>query len=181
MAIGERAAALQAYERALQIEPTNDQVKFALRQARVAALKQGQAAKASSTAHDSACMSSMEAKEKGNRAFGKKSFAEAAGYYSLGIALAHREDSPVVETKVLRSNRSGAYLGMGYHRLAAEEARRCIALDPAWAKGYSRLGAALLEKGDWEAALSAFEDGLAIDPGNAALQDGLRKAALHST
>jgi len=163
-----------------RIEPENSQVKFALRQARVLAFKQGQAAAACIT--KSPPPTAAAVKDKGNASFGGKSFAEAAGYYSLALELLKegtRDDSTSVT--VLRSNRSGAYLGLGFPLLALEDAKRCVVLDPSWVKGYSRLGAAQAATGDWEAAVATYEEGLELEPGHVGLQQGLAEAAKLST
>ena len=113
-------------------------------------------------------------KRAGNKAFGQQAYAAAAAHYSCAISIGGDDAK-------LRSNRSGAFLGMKEADLAVEDAQRCVQLDSSWGKGYSRLGAALLERGDWEAALAAYEDGLEVEPGNLALQEGVKKAAARSS
>jgi stress-induced-phosphoprotein 1 len=67
------------------------------------------------------------------------------------------------------------------HQEAEADARWCVELAPRWAKGYSRLGAAIAgdPEGRWEDAVAAFEDGLEIEPDNRSLQEGLKAAVPH--
>jgi heat shock protein 1/8 len=116
----------------------------------------------------------MEAfKTAGNVAFAKGDFAGAAT--AFGDAIAMEETN-----HILYSNRSGAYLGAGLIDNAIADAEMCIKLAPTWGKGYSRLGQALLGKHaaspDQEvatAAVAAFAKGVAADPTNSTLLDGL--------
>jgi stress-induced-phosphoprotein 1 len=73
------------------------------------------------------------------------------------------------------SNRSAAYLSMGDANNALEDARSCIALNPEFAKGYSRKGAALHTLKRYNDATAAYEEGLAKFPGDAGLQKGLEQ------
>lgn len=85
---------------------------------------------------------------------------------------------------VYHSNRSAAYLAKGDPQLALEDAERCIQANPAWAKGYSRRGAALHALKRFSDAVAAYKNGLALDPANASLRAAVkaveadRKAAL---
>jgi len=77
---------------------------------------------------------------------------------------------------VFFSNRSAAHLSKGDVEEALQDAEACIKLSPAWAKGYGRKGAALHAMEMYDEAVQAFEEGLAVDPSNAALTDGMREA-----
>uniref|UniRef100_A0A8R7TKV3 STI1 domain-containing protein n=1 Tax=Triticum urartu TaxID=4572 RepID=A0A8R7TKV3_TRIUA len=114
-------------------------------------------------------MAADEAKAKGNAAFSAGRFEEAAGHFGDAIALAP-------DNHVLFSNRSAAYASLHRYKEALADAERTVALRPDWAKGYSRLGAARLGSGDAAGAVEAYEKGLALDPSNAALKDGLAQA-----
>lgn len=59
---------------------------------------------------------------------------------------------------------------------ALEDAEACIAANPSWAKGFSRKGAALHKLQRLTEAVAAYEEGLKIDPANAALKSGLEDA-----
>ena len=49
-------------------------------------------------------------------------------------------------------------------RVASKLTRVHEELAPAWPRGYQRMGVALLEIGEFEAAYSVLESGLALDP-----------------
>lgn len=68
---------------------------------------------------------------------------------------------------ILFSNRSGAYLAMGNAEDAAADARECVKISPTWAKGFGRLGAALVAQSQFSEAVKAYAQGLAQDAGNA--------------
>jgi hypothetical protein len=58
-------------------------------------------------------------------------------------------------------------------RPCAQDAERCIAMQPKWSKGYSRLGLAKFKSGDLAGAMKAYSAGLALDAGNTQIADGL--------
>uniref|UniRef100_A0ACD5ZGZ8 Uncharacterized protein n=1 Tax=Avena sativa TaxID=4498 RepID=A0ACD5ZGZ8_AVESA len=107
-----------------------------------------------------------EAKAKGNAAFSAGRFEEAAGHFSDAIALAPGNH-------VLYSNRSAALASIHRYSDALADAKKTVELKPDWAKGYSRLGAAHLGLGDAASSIAAYEKGLALDPSNQGLKDGL--------
>ena len=55
----------------------------------------------------------------------------------------------------------------------AEDARSAVRLSPGYAKGWSRLGAALISLGQLAEAEAALEKSLALEPGNRLVQDNL--------
>ena len=57
---------------------------------------------------------------------------------------------------------------------ALADAKRCVELDPKWAKGYVRLGAAYYSAGELRKSYKAYEDGLKLDSNNAQLTDGMK-------
>ena len=57
------------------------------------------------------------------------------------------------------SNRSAAYLSKGDASNALQDAEQCITINPSWAKGYSRKGAALHALKQYDDALAAYEEG----------------------
>ena len=46
-------------------------------------------------------------------------------------------------------------------------------MQPKWSKGYSRLGLAKFKAGDLAGAIKAYSSGLAVDPSNTQIADGL--------
>ena len=53
------------------------------------------------------------------------------------------------EDPIYYSNRSASYHALKRYREASEDARRVVAMDPKWVKGWSRLAAALFAMGEW--------------------------------
>lgn len=80
------------------------------------------------------------------------------------------------ENHILYSNRSAAYCADEKYAKALEDANKTTELKPDWAKGWSRKGAALHGKGDYDGAVEAYEKGLSIDPANDACKSGKKEA-----
>lgn len=110
-----------------------------------------------------------ELKDEGNEKFKAGDFLGALALFSDAI-----ECDP--KDHVLYSNRSGTNLKLLRTRDAVSDAERCTALKPDWAKGWSRLGAALLADKQAMAAVGAYRTGLKLDPTNEALVQGLAQA-----
>jgi stress-induced-phosphoprotein 1 len=71
------------------------------------------------------------------------------------------------------SNRSAAYLKKGDANNALEDANSCIGLNPQFAKGYSRKGAALHALKRYNDSIAAYKEGLEKFPSDAGLKKGL--------
>lgn len=93
-------------------------------------------------------------KAKADAAFRAGAAAEAAALYGQALA-AGDSDKPFI----LHANRSAALLKTGDVAGAAADALACVRLDASYTKGFYRLGAALLNAGWLQEALSAFEAG----------------------
>ena len=63
---------------------------------------------------------------------GQKLYDSAVDQYTRAIKL---DRNPVYY-----SNRAAAWSGLGEHEKAVEDAERALAIDPKFARGYSRLG-----------------------------------------
>jgi heat shock protein 1/8 len=109
---------------------------------------------------------SADAKNRGNTAFAAKDFPVALEAFTEALAL-----DPT--NHVFFSNRSATYLQSAKVKEAVADAKKCITLKPDWGKGYSRLGAALFYRKDYDQAEDAYTKGIAVDPENAQLQQGL--------
>jgi len=105
-------------------------------------------------------------KAKGNAAFSAKKYEEAIGYFTEAIAL-----EPT--NHVFYSNRSACYSANQQYEKALEDGNKIVEVKVDWAKGYSRKGAALQGLGRIDEAIETFEQGLQIDPSNAALKKAL--------
>ena len=116
-----------------------------------------------------------ELKARGNAAFQAQRHCQALGLYAHAIHVATHANAAATpgELAILLSNRSASCLALGATSEALQDAKRCLSTDPSFVKGYLRLGRSLLQAGDWEAALDAFNEGLALAPADAALQAAL--------
>jgi L1 cell adhesion molecule like protein len=113
-------------------------------------------------------------KDAGNAAFSKGEFVAATEAYTAALGADGTNH-------VLWSNRSASYLGAGKTREALRDARVCVRVKPDFAKGYSRLGAALFAVGAYAEAVAAYVRGLAVDPSNTQLTQGLLQAQKAAT
>eukprot|EP01052_Picozoa_sp_SAG31_P011992 SAG31_NODE_691_length_12779_cov_19.035095_7_plen_112_part_00 len=94
---------------------------------------------------------------RGNEAFNAGLFQEAVGFYTEALAADKNNHE-------LLSNRSGAHYQKGDFKAALGDARTCVSLEPSYAKGYSRLGHALLKLDRYTESVEAFNKGLSLDP-----------------
>ncbi|KAK0547601.1 Hsp90 cochaperone [Tilletia horrida] len=117
-------------------------------------------------------MSVAEHKAKGNAAFAAKDWDGAIQAYTAAIEAV--QDPAADAAHILYSNRSAAYAGLRSYSKALEDAEECIKINPQFAKGYSRKGAALHGGGELEEAVDAYEEGLKIAPTDAGLKKGLQ-------
>jgi len=108
-------------------------------------------------------------KTEGNELFTAGNFVGALAKFSEAIAL-----DP--QNHVLYSNRSGANLKLLRTRDAVADAEKCTSLKSDWAKGWSRLGTALLADKQAMASVGAYRTGLKLEPSNDALLQGLALA-----
>uniref|UniRef100_A0A7R9XLY5 STI1 domain-containing protein n=1 Tax=Polyblepharides amylifera TaxID=1486889 RepID=A0A7R9XLY5_9CHLO len=113
-------------------------------------------------------MSADELKSKGNAAFSAGRFEEAIEHFSAAIELD-------ASNHVLFSNRSAAQASLKNFQAALDDAKKTTSLKPDWPKGFSRLGAAFYGLGELDKSVSAYNEGLAIDPENAQLVSGLQE------
>ena len=108
-------------------------------------------------------------KAEGNAALERGDVRHAEELYSAAIALAPEAKN----AHIYFSNRAMARMKLNDAAGSAEDARAATRLSPAYAKGWSRLGAALQQLGSLEEAESAFERCLALDPGSALAKENL--------
>ena len=108
----------------------------------------------------------LQFKAKGNAALQAGNMTEAIEFYTKAI----RADG---SNHVYFSNRSAAYLSHGDANNALEDANACLGLNPEFAKGYSRKGAALHALKRFNDSIQAYEAGLAKFPDDAGLKKGL--------
>ena len=112
-------------------------------------------------------------KQKGNAAFSRGEYTAAIGAYSMAVSCSKM--SGAEGHHILLSNRSAAYCGAGNYEKALADAEAVVESEPGWAKGYSRLGAALHGCARWAEAAKAYGKGLKISPGDVKLREGLEE------
>lgn len=112
-------------------------------------------------------MDALELKNKGNEAF-------TAGRFTDGITFFTRAAQAEPDNHVLYSNRCACYAALQRYTEALEDADKCIAIKPDWAKGYVRRGAALHGLRRYDDATAAYEKGLLVDPANTGCLEGLQ-------
>lgn len=97
-------------------------------------------------------------KADGNAKFQNKNFKEAAVAYTNALSF-----DPC--NHVLYSNRSACYAELGDEEAdkCLADAERCVALEPSFAKGYSRKGFALYQLGRYVEAEACAEAGLKLE------------------
>jgi len=106
-------------------------------------------------------------KDQGNKAFAAKDYDNAIDLFTKAIAL----DS---KNHVLWSNRSAARAGKKEWEAALSDAEECINVNPSWAKGYARKGAALHGARRYDDAVLAYEAGIKLED-SPALRKGLQE------
>lgn len=108
-----------------------------------------------------------QCKAAGNAALQAGKVSEAIAHYTKAI---HLDGS---KNHVYFSNRSAAYLQQGNGNHALADANLCLHLNPQFAKGYSRKGAALHALKRYNDSISAYTEGIGKFPSNAGLKRGL--------
>nr|XP_040260676.1 26S proteasome non-ATPase regulatory subunit 10-like [Aegilops tauschii subsp. strangulata] len=113
-----------------------------------------------------------ELKSQGSKAVARKDFLSAAEAYSMALEL-----DP--DDATLFSNRSLCWLHIGKGGkplLSLLDAYECKKRRPDWSKAFYRESKALALLKDYKGACDALLNVLKMDPGNAEIEDGLRKA-----
>ena len=108
-----------------------------------------------------------QCKAAGNAALQAGKVSEAIAHYTKAI---HLDGS---KNHVYFSNRSAAYLQQGKGNHALADAKTCLHLNPQFAKGYSRKGAALHALQRYNDSIAAYTEGIEKFPSNAGLKKGL--------
>lgn len=115
-------------------------------------------------------MSADEFKQKGNDAFRQKDFPEAIDYFTKAI------EASETPNHVLYSNRSACYASLHKYNEALKDAEECVKINPTWAKGYNRVGAAEFGLSKYDEAANAYNKALELEPSNAMAKEGLQSA-----
>lgn len=107
-------------------------------------------------------------KAEGNAAFSAKRFDAAVELFTKAI------EASETPNHVLYSNRSASYASLRQFDKALEDANECVKINPSWAKGWNRKGAALFGQGDLVGAKDAYETAIEKEPSNAMAISGLK-------
>src|SRR5262245_42023001 len=67
------------------------------------------------------------------------------------------------------------------YKEALADADACIKLRPDWSKGYSRKGLALFHLDKYDEAIEIYKKGLAIEPANEQMKEGLKECETAKT
>jgi tetratricopeptide (TPR) repeat protein len=108
-------------------------------------------------------------KQQGRVYYESGQYEEALASYRA--ALNPEYECPATEAQILRSNVVACRLklgGVAQAAAAVQDAKQCIALNPAWAKGHVRLASAYIALGGGHSndACNALQTALRLDPSN---------------
>ncbi|EWC48456.1 hypothetical protein DRE_02225 [Drechslerella stenobrocha 248] len=110
-------------------------------------------------------------KGRGNSAMSQKKYSEAIDLYTQALKL-------VPGNSIYLSNRAAAYSASSQHDKARDDAQAAVDADPAYSKGWSRLGLAKFALGDAKGAMVAYEKGIQAEGkgGSEAMRKGYETA-----
>jgi len=114
----------------------------------------------------------------GNDCLKNEQYDDAIKYYTDAIEIAKKQNKP---THVYYSNRCAANLNKQDFNQALVDADLCIEAKSDWPKAYIRRASSLSFLKRYAEAAASYKDGLAIDPSNAQLQNGLTECEKHLT
>ncbi|XP_069705184.1 dnaJ homolog subfamily C member 7 [Periplaneta americana] len=107
-------------------------------------------------------------KESGNQLYKTKKYQQAIPFYTEAIELC--PDSPAYY-----GNRSACYMMLHQYKDALEDARKSVALDTSFVKGYIRIAKCSLALGDLTAADNAITTVKELNPGNTSILPEIQK------
>ncbi|CAL0311673.1 unnamed protein product [Lupinus luteus] len=107
-------------------------------------------------------------REKGNEFFKQQKYPEAIKHYTESLRRNPKEPRTY-------SNRAACYTKLGAMPEGLKDAEKCIELDPAFVKGYTRKGAVQFFMKEYEKALETYREGLKHDPNNQEMLDGISR------
>ncbi|KAK6335489.1 hypothetical protein TWF696_002263 [Orbilia brochopaga] len=110
-------------------------------------------------------------KGRGNAAMAQKKYLDAIDLYTQALKL-------VPGNPIYLSNRAAAYSASSQHEKARDDAQAAVDADPAYSKGWSRLGLAKFALGDAKGAMIAYEKGIQAEGkgGSEAMRKGYETA-----
>ena len=113
---------------------------------------------------------------RGNDAIAAKNYAGAVTAYSEAILLAESQGAGKDVLRALYSNRSAAYSEQSMFDKALSDGKKCVSIDPQWAKGHSRMGHALYFQGQYTDSYNSYNAVVRLEPNNKNAQDDRDRA-----
>ncbi|CCK68761.1 Hsp90 cochaperone STI1 KNAG_0B03200 [Huiozyma naganishii CBS 8797] len=110
-----------------------------------------------------------EYKQQGNSAFAAKKYDEAVDLFTKAIEVSETPNH------VLYSNRSASYASEQKFNEALKDALECTKINPSWAKGYTREGAAHFGMGNLDDAEASYKKALELDANNKIAKEGIEQ------
>lgn len=110
---------------------------------------------------------SLEEKNKGNELFKKGEAVKAIEHYKEALKRNPKDHS-------IYHNKAAAYMKLLAFPTAAIDLKKCIDMDPTYIKAYVKLGQCYFKMKEFHNAVKTFNEGLAIEPDNKSLKDGLQ-------
>eukprot|EP01080_Neovahlkampfia_damariscottae_P005142 gene5142-8748_t len=110
---------------------------------------------------------SLEEKNKGNELFKKGEAVKAIEHYKEALKRNPKDHS-------IYHNKAAAYMKLLAFPTAAIDLKKCIDMDPNYIKAYVKLGQCYFKMKEFHNAIKTFNEGLAIEPDNKSLKDGLQ-------
>lgn len=127
-------------------------------------------------------------KMRGNEAFGSGEYAQAVLLYTLALDKAdelpeqsENNGKALFPRHIVLSNRSAAFLKLGDHQKALEDACSAEQLEPTYVKGVFRRGLALHAMGRYQEAIEALAAAHKIEPKNKQIKQALQFAEVRMT
>jgi len=111
---------------------------------------------------------SLEAKEKGNKAFKEGDNPEAVKHYTEAI-----KRNP--NDHVLYSNRAACYTNLRAFSDALKDCEKCIQLNPRFVKGYTRKATVQFFMKEYHKCLETYQQALEIEPDNKEVEAGIQR------
>ncbi|KAH3899433.1 probable Heat shock protein STI1 [Saccharomycodes ludwigii] len=110
-----------------------------------------------------------EYKQQGNACFTNKDYEGAIDFFTKAISASPEPNH------VLFSNRSACYTSLQKFSQALKDAEQCVEINPTWAKGYNRVGAAQYGLGNLDEAEKCYKKCLELDANNKIAKEGLEQ------
>lgn len=160
--------AVQAYSRALELEPANGDIQAKVNEARAALKKQSEGVTPQSVTDPSEC------KRIGNANFKDGKYEDAALWYTRAIELTEVE--PTEETAVYYTNRAACYAQTHMYKQVVADSTAAITINPKAAKAYLRRAMAYESLEKWQKACDDYRTVMEIEPGTQLATEGFRRA-----